>query len=180
MGEKAATQLLKKSLASPNLVDDTQDATALLESLTYFPLAIAQAAAYINENGITLSDYSLLLEQKEEETIDILSEEFKDYGSYRDVKNPVATTWLISFERIQRSDPLAAGYLSFIACVNPRDIPESLLPPGPSRNQEVKAIGTLAAYSFISRRPVEFSLDLHRLVHLATRNWLRQEEMLSH
>ncbi|KAJ9662196.1 hypothetical protein H2198_001547 [Neophaeococcomyces mojaviensis] len=95
------------------------------------------------------------------------------------MKNPVATTWLISFKQIRRSDPLAADYLSFIACVNPRDIPESLLPPGPSRNQEVKAIGTLAAYSFISRRPVDFLLDLHRLVHLATRNWLRKEEQLS-
>ncbi|KAK5069395.1 hypothetical protein LTR51_008645 [Lithohypha guttulata] len=179
MSEKAATELLQKCLASPNLVDNPQDTTALLESLTYLPLAITQAAAYINENGVTLSDYLLLLGEKEEGTIELLSEEFEDYGRYRDVKNPVATTWLISFEQIWRSDPLAAEYLSLIACVNPRDIPESLLPPGPSRNQEMKAIGTLAAYSFISRRPMESSLDLHRLVHLATRNWLRKEELLS-
>ncbi|KAK5309496.1 hypothetical protein LTR70_010244, partial [Exophiala xenobiotica] len=179
MSEEAAIELLQKCLASPNLVDNTQDATALLESLTYLPLAITQAAAYINENGVTLSEYVLLLGETEEETIELLSEEFQDYGRYRDVKNPVATTWLISFEQIRRSDPLAAEYLSFIACVNPRDIPESLLPPGPSRNQEMKAVGTLAAYSFISRRPVDSSLDLHRLVHLATRNWLRKEGLLS-
>ncbi|KAF7503525.1 hypothetical protein GJ744_003676 [Endocarpon pusillum] len=179
MSEKAAIELLQKCLASPNIVDNPQDAIALLESLTYLPLAIAQAAAYINENGITLSDYLLLLGEKEEETIDLLSEDFEDYGRYRDVKNPIATTWLISFDQIRRSDPLAAEYLSFIACVSPRDIPESFLPPGPSRKRELEAIGTLAAYSFISRRPVEFSLDLHRLVHLATRSWLRKEELLS-
>ncbi|KAK5072432.1 hypothetical protein LTR64_005098 [Lithohypha guttulata] len=178
MKEKAARELLQKCLASPALVDNLQDVTALLAELTYLPLAITQAAAYITENGITLSDYLLLLGEKEEETIDLLSEDFEDYGRYRDVKNPVATTWLISFEQIRRSDPLAAEYLSFIACVNPRDVPQSLLPPGPSRKKEIEAIGTLAAYSFISRRPVESSLDLHRLVHLATRNWLRKEEML--
>jgi len=81
-------------------------------------LAIGQAAAYINETEITLSDYLLLLGQKEEETIDILSEEFEGYGRYQNVENPVATTWLISFEQIRRLDPLAAEYLSFIACVN--------------------------------------------------------------
>ena len=179
MSEEVAMKLLQKCLASPDLVDETHDATTLLELLTYLPLAITQAAAYINENGITLCDYLLLLGEKEEETIELLSEEFEDYGRYRDVKNPVATTWLISFEQIRRSDPLAADYLSFIACVHPRDIPESLLPPGPSRNQETKALGTLTAYSFISRRPVDSSLDLHRLVHLATRNWLRKEGLLS-
>ena len=179
MSEKAAIALLQKCLASPNLVESSQNVTALLESLTYLPLATTQAAAYINENGITLSDYLLLLGEKEEETIDLLSEDFEDCGRYGDVKNPVATTWLISFEQIRRSDPLAAEYLSFIACVNPRDVPESLLPSGPSRKRELEAIGTLTAYSFISRRPVESSFDLHRLVHLATRNWLRKEELLS-
>jgi replicative DNA helicase len=64
MSEKAAIELLQKCLASPNLVDYPQDATALLESLTYLPLAIAQGAAYINENGITLSDYYYSLKRK--------------------------------------------------------------------------------------------------------------------
>jgi len=66
-----------------------------------------------------------------------------------------------------------------MACIDPKDIPQSLLPPGPTRKKEIDAIGTLNAYSFITRRPVEMALDLHRLVHLATRNWLRTEEQLS-
>ena len=41
------------------------------------------------------------------------------------------------------------------------------------------AIGTLDAYSFIIRRPADVALNLHRLVHLATRNWLRKEELLN-
>lgn len=69
------------------------------------------------ENGIALADYLSLLKEKEEDIIDLSSEEFEDNGRYHNVKNPVATTWLISFEQIRRRDPLAAEYLSFMACV---------------------------------------------------------------
>jgi tetratricopeptide (TPR) repeat protein len=179
MDEVAATQLLQKCLIKPDLVNNRQDTAVLLGELTYLPLAIAQAAAYINENGITLGCYLSLLAEQEEEVIALLSEEFEDDGRYRDVKNPVATTWLISFEQIQQSNPLAAQYLSFMSCVAPKEIPQSLLPPGSSRKEETDAIGTLNAYSFVSRRPADPVLDLHRLVHLATRNWLRKERKLA-
>ena len=179
MGEDAATRLLEKCLVNPDLINSRQDTNTLLSQLTYLPLAIVQAAAYINENGTTLGDYVLLLADQEVEVIELLSEEFEDDWRYRDVKNPVATTWLISFEQIRQRDPLAADYLSFMACVEPKDIPQSLLPPGASRKREIDAIGTLTAYSFITRRPADMALDLHRLVHLATRNWLRKEKQLA-
>jgi hypothetical protein len=69
----------------------TSTSTLLIE-LTYLPLSIVQAAAYINENGITLTEYLLLLEEQEEEVIDLLSKEFQDSGRYCNVKNPVAIT----------------------------------------------------------------------------------------
>ncbi|KAF7173630.1 hypothetical protein CNMCM6106_007691 [Aspergillus hiratsukae] len=179
MDEEAATQLLQKCLINPDLVNNRQDTAVLLAELTYLPLAIAQAAAYINETGIALGGYLSLLAEQENEVIALLSEEFEDDGRYRNVKNPVATTWLISFEQIQRRDPLAAQYLSFMSCVDPKEIPQSLLPPGSSRKEETDALGTLNAYSFVSRRPGDPVLDLHRLVHLATRNWLRKEQVLA-
>ncbi|CZR51333.1 related to kinesin light chain 1 [Phialocephala subalpina] len=179
MNEELSVLLLQKCLVNPDLVKKRQDATALLTELTYLPLAIVQAAAYINENGITLAEYLLLLEGQEEELIDLLSEEFQDSGRYRNVKNPVATTWLISFEQIRRRDALAADYLSFMCCIDPKDIPQSLLPPGPSRKKEIEAIGTLNAYSFITKRAADLTLHLHRLVHLSMRNWLRKENLLT-
>ncbi|GFF73934.1 hypothetical protein IFM53868_01196 [Aspergillus udagawae] len=179
MDEKAATQLLQKYLINPDLVNNRHDTAVLLAELTNLPLAIAQAAAYINENGITLGCYLSLLAEQEEEVIALLSEEFEDDGRYRNVKNPVATTWLISFEQIQQRNPLAAQYLSFMSCIDPKEIPQSLLPPGTSRKEEMDAIGTLNAYSFVSRRPADPVLDLHRLVHLATRNWLQKERKLA-
>jgi hypothetical protein len=66
-----------------------------------------------------------------------------------------------------------------MACIDPKDIPQSLLPAGASRKKETDAIGTLDAYSFIIRRPADLALDLHRLVHLATRNWLRKEGLIT-
>jgi tetratricopeptide (TPR) repeat protein len=179
MGEDAATRLLEKCLVNRDLINSRQDTNTLLSQLTYLPLAIVQAAAYINANEITLGDYALLLADQEVEVIELLSEEFEDNGRYRDVKNPVATTWLISFEQIRQRDPLAADYLSFMACVEPKDIPQSLLPPGASRKRETDAIGTLTAYSFITTRREDMALDLHRLVQLATRNWLRKEGQLT-
>ena len=179
MDEDGAVELLQKSLVKPDL-EDAQHARTLVGELTYLPLAIVQAAAYINENSMALMEYLSLLNEQEEEVIELLSEEFEDDWRYRSSKNPVATTWLISFEQIRRRDLLAADYLSFMACVDWKDIPQSLLPAGASRKKEREAIGTLMAYSFIVMRGEATAYDLHRLVHLVTRNWLQRENLLSH
>jgi tetratricopeptide (TPR) repeat protein len=181
MDEETAMQLLAKSLGidDPELLDSRQDALKLLEQLTFLPLAIVQAAAYINENRCALSEYLSLLEAQEHDVVELLSEDFEDDRRYDDTKNPVATTWLISFQHIQRTNPLAAEYLSFMSCVDPKDIPQSLLPPAQSRKKEIDALGMLDAYSFVSRRAGDQALDMHRLVHLATRSWLRKEGRLA-
>ncbi|RYP57172.1 hypothetical protein DL770_010735 [Monosporascus sp. CRB-9-2] len=178
MDEAGGKQLLEKYLVDQDLLRSKGDATALLARLTYLPLAIVQAAVYINANGIGLGNYLSLLEEQEEDVIDLLSEDFEDEGRYHDVKNPVATTWLISFEQIRQRDPLAADYLSFMACVDAKDIPQSLLPPGQSRKKEMDAMGTLQGYSFLAKRSANSAINIHRLVHLATRNWLRKEGLL--
>jgi UDP-2,3-diacylglucosamine pyrophosphatase LpxH len=180
MDEDGAIQLLQNSLAEPaRVAAHLQDAKALLAELTYLPLAIVQAAAYINENSIAPLDYLSLLNEQEANVIDLLSEDFEDDGRYQSTKNSVATTWLISFEQIRRRDSLAADYLSFMSCIDRKDIPESLLPASESHKKQIEAVGTLQAYSFIIKRSGIMMFDLHRLVHLATRNWLRKEGTLS-
>jgi tetratricopeptide (TPR) repeat protein len=180
MDDKTAMQLLAKSLIDDRrLSDNHQDALKLLEQLTFLPLAIVQAAAYINENGCALSVYLSLLKAQEQDVVELLSEDFEDDRRYEDIKNPVATTWLISFHHIQSTNPLAAEYLSFMSCVDPKDIPQSLLLPAEPTKKEIDALGMLDAYSFVSRRAGDQALDMHRLVHLATRNWLRKEERLA-
>ena len=114
----ACPRLISDSTLAPRASPFHQDTTVLLVELTYLPLAIVQAAAYINENGIALADYLSLLKEKEEDIIDLPSEEFEDNRRYHNVKNPVATS-MVNLIRAdpERRDPLAAEYLSFMACV---------------------------------------------------------------
>jgi hypothetical protein len=117
-------------------------------------------------------DYLSLPIDQEEAVID-LSKEFEDDGRYDNIQNPIAIIWLISFKQIRHRNPLAADYLSFMAYIDPKDIPQSLLPVGTSQKKEIDIIGTLEVYSFIIKRAADLALDLHRLVYLATRNWLQ-------
>jgi tetratricopeptide (TPR) repeat protein len=180
MDGDAAAQVLSRALINSDILKDETSKLELLERLTFLPLAIVQAAAYINENDISLSEYLSLLKDQEQTVIELLSEDFEDERRYRDVTNGIATTWLISFEQIRFRDPLAADYLSFMSCIDSKAIPQSLLPPVESRKKVLDAIGTLAAYSFITKRPADQSLDFHGLVRLATRNWLRQQDSLAY
>ncbi|KAF1985833.1 hypothetical protein K402DRAFT_454822 [Aulographum hederae CBS 113979] len=173
--EQTAMQMLHGYLVIKKLMENTKTATKLLGALAFLPLAIVQAAAYINVNTVDLATYLELLEVQEEEVIELLSDDFEDEHRYPGTKNPIAATWLISFEQIRSHNPLAADYLSFIACVEPKNVPHSMLPAAQSRKQEIDAVGMLKAYSFVAEREGEKSLDMHRLVHLATRNWLRNK-----
>lgn len=175
MDDNTALQLLSGRL-SQEVSEQNEEGRTLIEKLCHLPLAIVQAAAYIGANQSTLGEYLELLNEQEEDVVKLLSEKFGDEGGYHTIKDPVATTWLISLKQMQKSDPVAAEYLSLMSCFDPKDIPQSLLPPSESRKEEVDAIGTLMAYAFVSRQPATKFLDMHRLVHLATRNWLKQEE----
>ncbi|KAL2848203.1 hypothetical protein BJX68DRAFT_255815 [Aspergillus pseudodeflectus] len=167
-----------RKLAVKLALSNDKEATAtLLGQLCWLPLAISQAAAYINENDITtLGSYMSLLDAQEENTVNLLSEDFEDDGRYADVQNAVTTTWLVSFSQIQLLDPLAVDYLSFMACISPRNIPQSLLPPAPSDKKKIEALGILKAYSFISEQTKSGDLTLHRLVYLATRTWMKKNK----
>ncbi|KAJ5781337.1 hypothetical protein N7457_006497 [Penicillium paradoxum] len=177
MEEHKATDVLRNSLVKKELLHDTTSSRKLLTRLTFLPLAIVQAASFINENRMTIASYVELLDGQEQSAIDLLSEHFEDKGRYKSIRNPVATTWLTSFEQIHRQNRLAADYLCFMACIKEKDIPIFLLDPATDVEQQ-KAIGLLSSYSFVRVRHKDSRLDMHRLVRLATRNWLQSVEQL--
>ncbi|KAL2819725.1 hypothetical protein BJX63DRAFT_445310 [Aspergillus granulosus] len=174
--KETARNVLESLLLQKYLPDDS-NINALLEQLAFLPLAIAQAAAYINKKRLDLATYLKLL-QEEQAAVELLSEKFRDPGRYKDIENAVITTWLISFKQIQHQDPLAADYLSFMACLNPRNVPQSILPLQTSEKKRLDALGLLNAYSFTNSQ--ELYISMHRLVHIATRNWLRKNGMFDH
>jgi hypothetical protein len=180
MDELTSAQMLRKALISPVPADFEERVPELLTRLTFLPLAIVQAAPYINTNSVLVADYLSLLGQSDDEVVDLLSEHFEDEGRYAEAKNPIATTWLISFEHIRHTDPLVAEYLSFMACLEPKSISQSLLPKAHSLKKLLDSVGTLSAYCFVTRRPDGKFYDMHRLVHLASRNWLAKERQLEY
>ncbi|KAK2044847.1 kinesin light chain [Colletotrichum somersetense] len=182
IGSREAAQLLCNGL-SESQTNDKQSTTQLLEHLTYLPLALRQASAYMASNkNVTVSKYLGYCQQSNSKMVKLLSKDFEDQDRYESILNPVATTWLISFKHILRDNPLAARYLSFMCYLAEKDIPRALLPPGEDGTDtddemEVdEAIGTLIAYAFITKRDVEDRFDIHRLVRLVMRTWLREQE----
>lgn len=177
-------KLLEVSLIEKSLMGEDDISKKLLNNLAHLPLAIKQAAAYMNKHTMSASDYLQIYEENDEELIYLLSAEFEGRGRYGDAKNAIASTWLISFRQISRPDlpteehSLAKEYLCFMSCTAQQDIPRSLLPPATNR-KALEAVGTLKAYAFIAERRGQDSYDIHRLVQIATRNWLKMERDLS-
>lgn len=111
--------------------------------------------------------------------LELFSKQFDDATEYRDLDSTIAKTWHISFEHIRQQDPLAADYLSLIACLDRTNIPQSLLAFKGSAVEQVEVLGTLTGYAFLTERQKttehttgERSFDMHRLVHLASTWWL--------
>ncbi|EPE02605.1 kinesin light chain [Ophiostoma piceae UAMH 11346] len=179
LDEAGSKQLFRNYLLDEeHSLNNENDTVVLLAELAYLPLAIVQAAAYINRNMCSLQHYLTLLGNQEDHVINLLSANFGGESHYTMAKDPVATTWLISFEQIRERDPLAAQYLSHMACVDAKNIPPSLLSSSPSPVDKDNAMGTLQGYSLIAKRTSTDPVNMHRLVHLATRNWLQKENSL--
>ncbi|KAI1627493.1 hypothetical protein EDD37DRAFT_691863 [Exophiala viscosa] len=166
--------IFTKMLEKPELADDQDATSTLLEKLTFLLLAIETVNTYLD-----------LLDEPEEEVVKLLSEGFGDQSRYANAENPVASTWLISFEQIRKNNPVAAQFLSSMACLHEKNIPLSLLPEIDSKKDVVDAMATLRGYSFVTRQTqnggddhTEVLYDMHRLVHLAARNWLKMNGTL--
>ncbi|OQE41176.1 hypothetical protein PENCOP_c005G05928 [Penicillium coprophilum] len=151
---------------------DQNSTRQLLKELNFLPLAIVQAAYYICRNGGTTTRYLQLMNQTEKDRMRLASREFHDSTRYRRMANAVATTWLISYNQIQGSDPSAADLLEFISYLEPKAIPRSILPALDSEEEMDFSIGTLCSYGFLTKRDSEDMFDIHSLVQLSTRIWI--------
>jgi tetratricopeptide (TPR) repeat protein len=104
--------------------DDAAAARAVAETVDGLPLALEQAAAYIEVSGRVLASYAGLLRTRMGE----LMREGKPVG----YPLPVATTWALSFQRIEEERPAAADLLRLCAFLGSDDIPISVLQEGGS------------------------------------------------
>ncbi|EEU36082.1 uncharacterized protein NECHADRAFT_53204, partial [Fusarium vanettenii 77-13-4] len=181
MSPSEAKDYLRKSLYRQDSLQDDKTVVELLKNLDYLPLAIKQATAYMNENDLTIAEYLEVLQNTEDDMVELLRSEFRDDTRYMEseqCQNAVATTWVISFRQIRGIDWFAAHLLSFMACIEPKAIPQSMLPQPETRQQLTSSIGTLCSYGFLSKYAGDGMLEMHRLVHLATRTWAKSEGIM--
>jgi tetratricopeptide (TPR) repeat protein len=98
---------------------DRQTADNLAEELGGLPLALEQAAAYMQATGQSLADYLALFRQRRP---DLLGR-----GEPTGYVSTVAATWSLAFRRLCQFVPEASGLLRLLACCAPEAIPLRLL-----------------------------------------------------
>ncbi|KEQ90090.1 purine and uridine phosphorylase, partial [Aureobasidium pullulans EXF-150] len=148
---------------------------ALLQELAFLPLAIVQAVMFMRENSLHESRYLELFryQKLQDQSTDLLAQEFHDRNRYFGHANAVTTTWHLSFKQLQFHNPLAARLLSFLACIAPLDVPDSIMLPGTSDPLlRLLAIEMLIGYQFLIRHRDDSLYDVQSLVHTTARRWL--------
>jgi|CXWL01.1.fsa_nt_gi tetratricopeptide (TPR) repeat protein len=151
--------------------DDEARAQELAQELDRLPLALEQAAAYIDRHRLTLAGYLAEWRGKREKVLEWFDERVMNYPA------SVAVTWQTSVDRLGEG---AKRFLDRLAWLGPEPIPEFLLDEeGEQGNDEVdarEALAELAAYSLVSRSRTEATFSVHRLVQEVTRRSQRGEE----
>ena len=163
---------------------DKDTALELLLALDYMPLAITQAAAYINRLGPrgSISKYLDFFYKNDRSKASLLDRETGDLRRDERARNSIIITWQISFEQIRDERPSAAGLLSLMSFFNHQGIPEFVL-QGYASNQDVNVgmdeeqefdedLATLSSYCLITTDIEGNTFEMHRLVQFATRRWL--------
>ncbi len=149
------------------------DAARIAEAVDNLPLAVAQAAAYLDETGLPADAYLRLLDTRAAE---LLAEDAPTGYSVS-----LAASWQVAFDRLADDEPTALELLALCAQLAPEPIPFTLFTahsdalPG--------ALGAVAGDPLVLARLTRLlctrslarvetaSVQLHRLVQAILRSW---------
>jgi tetratricopeptide (TPR) repeat protein len=163
-----AISLLRRRV--PNLSDD--DANAIAEQLGDLALALEQAAAFLDQTGLSATEYLHLLH--------VRARELYARGRAVNHRDTIATLWSLSLQRLQEVQPAAIDLLSLCAWLAPEPIPLDLFTshtdrlPAPLASAVADPltmadiVGALVDYSLVRR--TDSGLLLHRLVQAVIRH----------
>jgi hypothetical protein len=178
----AATGFLAARTGDP----DPQAAAGLAEAVGGLPLALEQAAAYIQATGDSLATYVAVFRRRR---TDLLAR-----GEPAGYSQTVAATWVLAFTQVEEAAPGAAGLLRLLAFCAPEAIPLGLLlqsRPGlaeqlpaevapvlvPLLEDELAAgdaVAALRRYSLV-RPAAGGAVSVHRLVQAVTADHMPDE-----
>ncbi|KAF6784617.1 Kinesin light chain 5 [Colletotrichum sojae] len=187
MEKTQALLLLQKKLGQD--VDEAA-AVRLVGTLEYIPLAINQAAAYINKRNplVTIQSYMDEFQQSENRKGTLLRSDRGDIRRYEGVSNSVVVTWQVTFEQIKREQPRAANLLSLMSYFHAQNIPDYMLHDynsGDIRSEEGSDedggtsdvdfeddLDVLRGYSLVTLTATPGLLEMHSLVQFCTKVWI--------
>ncbi len=157
-------------------------AEAIVIEMDFLPLALDQAGAYIEEVGCSLSAYLELYRTHRRELLQRRGQMPSHHPE------PVATTWSLSFEKIEQANPAAAELLCLCAFLEPDAIPEELISEGSASFSPIlgsvamdallldEAIQELRKFSLVQRDPENRLLRVHRLVQAVLKDTMEAQE----
>ncbi|KAI3316921.1 hypothetical protein HD806DRAFT_399973 [Xylariaceae sp. AK1471] len=199
MDQDHALALMTTKLGG-QLDTDVDTATELVEALEYMPLAISQAAAYIQKRAprTSIGKYLAEFRKSEQKKSSLLSHDSGDLRRDVSASNSVITTWQISFNYLREKRPSATELLSLMSFFDCQGIPEYLIQPvdqfesdqvksdsdgentdhesidsGETSNDAFEEdITTLRNYCLININDEGNVFKMHGLVQLSTKKWL--------
>ncbi|KAK3357871.1 hypothetical protein B0T25DRAFT_517237 [Lasiosphaeria hispida] len=195
-----ALLLLEKKLGPVSNVDTARD---LVHALGFVPLAISQAAAYIQARlpMSSVEKYLAEFRKSERKRAQLLGHDAGDLRRDGGASNAILTTWQISFDHIRSQRPSAADLLSLMSFFDRQGIAPSLLKsvdaecvPQVTRFDALEDSGPesgvsgdeaddgieddvamLRDFCLVATNKDGSALEMHRLVQLSMRNWLEAD-----
>ncbi len=144
-------------------------AEALSKAVDDLPLALDQAAAFIEETPSTLEEYQSRYQSERNELL-------KRRGRLAEDHPSVTVTFSLAFKKVADDNPAAADLLRVCAFLEADSIPEEIFSEGAKELGEASAsaaesplaltdaIGEAARFSLLRRHPEARMLSIHRLV----------------
>ncbi len=167
-----AVEFLTKRTGLP----DAAAAADLAREMDCLPLALEQAASYIESTGGALANYLALFRTHQGELLKRGAPGGEDGAT-------VATTWELSFQNLEKESPASAALLNLCAFFSPDDIPRDVIAAGAEDLPESlraaagdplafnDAVAAIRRYSLIETGR-NSTLSLHRLVQAVIRDRL--------
>jgi len=180
MNEEEALALLRTRVPFDDA--DNESAKALVQTLEYVPLAIIHAAAYIKTRApiTTISSYLKLFSESEANQVRLLAKDgLKDLRRDHSIRHAAIATWQISFVQIQKKEPSAADLLALMSMFDRQGIPISLLQNDSNQLDFEDAMAPLLSFSLVRTEIGKQSFEIHRLVQLSMRTWLKSNDQLA-
>ncbi|MWK35695.1 Kinesin light chain 2 [Actinomadura sp. J1-007] len=171
-----ARSYLSDKLAALERTEPDAELDGLAADLGYLPLALAQAAAYLIDAGITCAEYRILLADQRRTLSDLAPDSLPD-----DHPRIVAAAWALSIDRANAARPqgLARPLLELLSVLDPNGIPQQILTApaalallnGSDHELVRDAVRLLHRFSLVTHNPAatDREIRIHQLIQRATR-----------